>query len=188
MLMKKSLTFNAKLLIVMLFSFFTFSVSATSAEELSNEAQQSLDKLLESSPVAKNLAATAKGVLVFPDVLKAGLIIGGQYGEGVLTVDGKVDSFYNTVAASYGLQAGAQEFGYAMFFMSDKSLEYLKSSSGWEVGVGPSIVVVDKGAATSLTTTTTEDDILVFFFDQKGLMAGLGVQGSKITKFTPDDK
>lgn len=188
MLMKKSLTFNAKLLIVMLLSLFTFSASATSAEELTNEAQQSLDKLIETSPVAKNLAVTAKGVLVFPDVLKAGLIIGGQYGEGALTIDGKVDGFYNTVAASYGLQAGAQAFGYAMFFMNEKSLAYLKSSSGWEVGVGPNIVVVDKGAATSLTTTTTEDDIYVFFFDQKGLMAGLGVQGSKITEFTPDDK
>ncbi len=125
-------------------------------------------------------------MLVFPDVLKAGLIVGGQYGKGALRVDGKTSAYYNTVAASYGLQAGAQSFGYAMFFMTDEALEYLNKSSGWEVGVGPSVVVVDEGVARSLTTTTAKEDVYVFFFDQSGLMAGLGIQGSKITKINPD--
>jgi lipid-binding SYLF domain-containing protein len=89
------------------------------------------------------------------------------------------------VAASYGLQAGVQSFGYAMFFMTDSALNNLENSEGFEVGVGPSIVVVDAGMAKSLTTTTARDDVYAFIFGQQGLMAGLGLQGSKITKFNP---
>jgi lipid-binding SYLF domain-containing protein len=119
-------------------------------------------------------------------VVKGGLIVGGQYGVGALREGRKTFGYYKTVAASYGLQAGAQKFGYAMFFMTDSALQHLKKSSGWEVGVGPSIVLVDEGVARSLTTTTAKDDIYAFFFDQKGLMAGLGLQGSKISSITPD--
>ncbi len=78
--------------------------------------------------------------------------------------------FYNTVEGSFGLQAGVQEYGYARFFMDDEAFEYLQKSDGWEIGVGPSITVVDEGLAGSLTTTTGKDDIYAFFFDQKGLM------------------
>ena len=113
-------------------------------------------------------------------------MIGGQYGEGALLIKGKTAGYYKTVAASYGLQAGAQSFGYAMLLMTDEALNYLEKSSGWELGVGPSIVVVDAGKAKSLTTTTAKDDIYAFFFGQEGLMAGLGIQGSKITKIDPD--
>ena len=125
-------------------------------------------------------------MLIFPSVIKAGLVIGGQYGEGALLVNGKTAGYYNTVAPSYGLQAGAQTFGYAMFLMTDEALEYLQKSSGWEIGVGPSLVLVDSGKAKSLTTSTAQDDIYAFFFGQKGLMGGLGLQGSKITKSDPD--
>jgi len=89
---------------------------------------------------------------------------------------------YNSVAASYGFQAGIQKFGYAMFFMSDSAMKYLDKSDGWEIGTGPSIVIVDVGAAGSLTTTTAKSDIYAFFFSQKGLMAGIGLQGTKITR------
>jgi lipid-binding SYLF domain-containing protein len=101
-------------------------------------------------------------------------------------VGGKTVGYYNTVAASYGLQAGAQSFGYAMFFMTDEALDYLKSSDGWEVGIGPSVVVVDEGVARTLTTTTGKDNIYAFIFNQEGLMAGLGIQGSKISNITPE--
>jgi len=109
-----------------------------------------------------------------------------QYCEGALLVKIETVVYYNTVAASYGLQAGSQSFDYAMFLMTDEAFQYLQKSSGWEIGVSPSIVVVDKGAAKSLTTSTAKDDIYAFFFGQKGLMAGLGLQGSKITKIDPD--
>jgi lipid-binding SYLF domain-containing protein len=100
----------------------------------------------------------------------------------VFRVHGKTTGYYNTAAASFGLQAGAQSFGYALFFMTDSALKYLHESKGWELGSGLSIVVVDAGFARSLSTTTAKSDIYAFFFDQKGLMAGIGIQGSKITK------
>jgi lipid-binding SYLF domain-containing protein len=90
--------------------------------------------------------------------------------------------YYNSVAASYGLQAGVQSFGYVLFFMTNSAVDYLNRSGGWEIGVGPSIVVVDEGVARSLTSTTLKSDVYAFIFDQKGLMAGIGLQGSKITR------
>jgi lipid-binding SYLF domain-containing protein len=158
---------------------------AADAKEIEAEARDALTRLYEANPAAKELSTTAKAVLVFPDVLKAGLIIGGQGGDGVLFVDGKAVSYYNIAAASYGLQAGAQTFAYAMFLMTDAAQEYLDSSDGWEVGIGPSLVVVDEGIAKTLTTTTAKDDVYAFIFGQKGMMAGLGLQGSKITEIDP---
>lgn len=158
------------------------NATAASAEQIDRKATAALRSLLQSNPVAEMLAGKAKAVLIFPSILKAGFMFGGQYGEGALRVDGKTVGYYNTVAASYGLQAGGQEFGYVMFLMNDEALRYLSSSKGWEVGVGPTIVVVEAGAANTFTTTTAKDDVYAFIFDQKGLMGGLGVQGSKITK------
>jgi lipid-binding SYLF domain-containing protein len=95
-----------------------------------------------------------------------------------------VAGYYNSLAGSYGLQAGVQTFGYALFFMNEAALAYLDKSDGWEIGVGPSIVVVDEGVGKSLTSTTITHDVYAFIFDQKGLMAGLGIQGSKISKIS----
>lgn len=174
----------ATLLVTLLLSVSI--AGAETAAEIDRDVESAFKKLYAASPVAVELSKVAKGVLIFPDVIKAGLVIGGQYGTGALIENGKTVGYYNTAAASYGLQAGAQSFGYAMFFMTDDALAYLKKSSGWEVGVGPSVVVVDAGLASSLTTTTAKEDIYAFFFGQKGLMAGLGIQGSKITKIEPD--
>ena len=145
------------------------------------DAKAALNKLYEGEPAAKLIGEKAKAALVFPNI-SGGFIVGAQYGEGALLVNGQVVAHYNSVAASYGLQAGVQAFGYAMFLMTDNALQYLHKSDGWELGVGPSIVIVDKGKAKSLTTTNLQDDVYAFIFDQKGLMAGLGLQGSKITK------
>jgi len=158
---------------------------ADSAAEIDKEVKQGLEKLYANSPEAKELSSVAKAILVFPDVLKAGLLVGAQYGEGALLENGKTVGYYNTVAASYGLQAGVQSFGYALFLMTDEVLEYLENSSGWEIGVGPSVVIVDKGVAKSLTTTAKEN-IYAFFFGQEGLMVGLGLQGSKISPIKPE--
>lgn len=158
---------------------------AADAVAIERDSKNALAKLYETTPAAKTLGDKAKAVLVFPSILKAGLIIGGQGGNGVLFVDGKTVAYYNISAASYGLQAGVQEFGYAMFLMTDAARTYMEKSEGWEVGVGPTIVVMDEGAAKSLTTTTLKDDVYAFIFSQKGIMAGIGIQGSKITKFNP---
>jgi len=155
---------------------------AASAAELNWEAAAALKLLYEGTPAAKELGVKAKGILVFPSIIKAGFIVGGQYGEGALRKRDKTVAYYNTVAASYGLQAGAQAFGYALFFMTDSALKYLDKSGGWEIGTGPSIVIVDEGKAGALTTTTAQADVYAFFFNQQGLMGGLGLQGSKISK------
>jgi lipid-binding SYLF domain-containing protein len=157
----------------------------TEAAKLAQESQVALQQLYASVPLAKALGPTAQAILVFPKVTKAGLGIGGQYGEGTLLKKGTADAYYKTTGASVGLQAGGQTYGYAMFFMSQKSLDEFVNASGFEVGVGPSIVVVDEGMGKSTTTTTLKGDIYAFIFGQKGLMAGLGIQGNKITKITP---
>ena len=155
---------------------------AASAAEIDHKVDAALKALYIKSQPARALSEKAVGILVFPAIAKAGFIVGGQYGQGALRKDGQTAGYYSTVAASYGLQAGLQKFGYALFFMSDSAMNYLDKSDGWELGTGPNIVVVDVGAAGSLSTTTAKSDIYAFFFSQKGLMAGLGLQGSKITK------
>jgi len=159
-----------------------------SAEDINADVKKALEDLYKKSSTAKALGEKAKGILVFPHIVKAGFIIGGQYGEGALLVQGsapgayKVVGYYNTIQASWGLQAGAQKYGYALFFMKDSAMEYIDKSGGWELGTGPTITIVDIGAAASLSTTTLQSDINAFFFDQAGLMAGIGLQGTKITK------
>jgi len=165
---------------------FSGPAFASKAAQIDREVDAALQKLYSDVPAAKELAKVAKGILVFPSVIKAGFIFAGQYGDGALRKEDKTVGYYRTLAASYGLQAGAQSFGYAMFFIKESALKYLNSSKGWEIGVGPSIVVVDQGFARSLTTTTAKEDIYIFFFGQKGLMAGIGIQGAKITRINPD--
>lgn len=155
------------------------------AAQIDREADAALKKLLEDTPEAEMFRKDAKGILIFPSIVKGGFIIGAHYGKGALKKGGATVGYYSSLAASYGLQAGIQSFGYILFFMNDKSLEYLDNSEGWEIGVGPSIVVMDKGAGKSLTTTTGRSDVYAFIFSQQGLMAGLGLQGSKITKIEP---
>jgi lipid-binding SYLF domain-containing protein len=115
-------------------------------------------------------------------VTKAGLVVGGQYGEGALIQHGKAIAHYNTAGASYGLQAGIQKYSYAMFFMDPTALKQLDKADGFEIGVGPSVVVVDEGMGKNATTTTMKKDIYAFVFGQKGVMLALGLQGNKISK------
>jgi len=158
---------------------------AASAAAIDRDADATLRTLYETTPAARALAEKAKGILVFPNLVKGGFVVGAQYGDGALLKGGRTVGYYNILAASYGLQAGLQSFAYAMLFMTDSALNYLENSAGFEVGVGPSIVVVDAGMARTLTTTTAQDDVYAFIFGQQGLMAGAGLQGSKITKISP---
>lgn len=146
------------------------------------EARTALNQLTASNEAAAKLAKEAVGVLVFPSVTKAGFMVGGYRGDGVLLKNDQVSGRYRTTGASYGFQAGVQKYGYALFFMSDRALRYADETQGWEVGVGPSVVIVDEGKAKTLTSTTVRDDVYAFVFDQKGLMAGMGLQGSKISR------
>ena len=152
------------------------------ADEIDDDAAAALRSLYDGSPAARVLGEKAAGILVFPNIVKAGFLFGAQFGEGTLFRGGRKVANYRSVAGSYGFQAGVQTFGYAMFLMTPADVEYLDKSGDWEVGVGPSLVVVDAGVARNLTTTTIQSDIYAFVFDQKGLMAGVGIQGSKITR------
>jgi lipid-binding SYLF domain-containing protein len=155
---------------------------AGSAAEIDRDVTAALANLYASTPGARQLGRQAKAVLVFPHIAKAGFLLGAQYGEGALRKGNKTLGYYNSAAASYGLQAGVQRFGYALFLMSDSAVRYLDTSGGFELGSGPSLVILDAGAAKALTTTTLQKDMYAVFFDQKGLMAGLGLQGSKISR------
>ncbi|WP_034639323.1 lipid-binding SYLF domain-containing protein [Chitinilyticum aquatile] len=171
---------------VLLFVLGLFPLAAHAAgpskAELEKTSKAALQTLLATTPAAKSLNAQAVAVLVFPAVKKGGVMVGGQYGEGVLWRNGKASAYYSTAGASYGMQIGVQKYGYAMFFMNETALQALDAAQGFEVGVGPSVVLVDEGMARQKTTTTMKDDIYAFIFSQKGLMAGLGLQGNKLTR------
>ena len=182
--MLRSIRFLIPTLAVVATLFAGTSVRAADpAVGVEADAQAALAKLYSDSADAKALADQAVAILVFPNIVKAGFMVGAQYGAGVLLDNkGAVLGHYNSLAGSYGFQAGVQAYGYALFLMNQKAIDYLNRSDGWEIGIGPSIVILDKGKGKSLTTTTLKDDVYAFIFDQKGLMAGAGIQGSKITK------
>jgi lipid-binding SYLF domain-containing protein len=180
---RRAILFSALLLFGA--TIWSSRASAATAQEIASDASHALSQLEQTEPKARDLASKAVAVLVFPSIVKAGLIVGGQTGNGALFEKDKVKAYYNISAVSFGLQAGAQAFGYALFFMNEKALSYLDRSGGWALGAGPSVVVVDKGAAVGFTTTTLTQDVYAIPFGQKGLMAGVGLEGSKITRIHP---
>ena len=186
--MKPLSTFAALLAAVVLFvnvPTVAQEKGKTAAAELTADSERALAALVAKVPLAKSLQPKATAILVFPSVKKAGLGIGGQYGEGTLLKGDKAAAFYKTTGASMGLQAGAQQYGYALFLMNQGAVAQLDVAKGFEVGVGPSYVLIDEGKGKSTTTTTIDKDIYAFIFSQGGLMAGLGIQGNKVTKITP---
>ncbi|MBY0577878.1 MAG: twin-arginine translocation pathway signal protein [Burkholderiales bacterium] len=156
--------------------------NAATAEDLNKDAAQALQTLYKSQPVAEDLAKKARGILVFPKIIKAGLVFGGSYGEGVLYKGSHVAGYYNSVSASWGWQAGAQSYSYVLFLMSNKAAKYLNKSNGWEIGTGPTVVVANEGVAKNLSTSSLKDDAYAFIFDQQGLMASLSIEGTKISR------
>lgn len=163
------------------------TVSAAPAQaadrgKLEREATAVMSKLYQKYPEAKKLEHKAHAILVFPEVYKAGLMIGGETGDGVMRVKGKTVAYYNTSGVSYGLQAGAQKYGYALFIMTPSALKSIESTEGFEIGTGPSVVVMDDAMAKKTSTTTINKDIYAYIFNQKGLMAGLGIQGNKLSR------
>lgn len=153
-----------------------------STATLNRDANQALQLLIQTNPIAERLSHSAKAVLIFPNIVKAGLIFGGAYGEGQLQHGSKVDGYYNSFTGSWGLQAGAQSYGYVVFLMTDKAVRYIHRTAGWEIGVGPTVVVVNEGIAKNLSSSTLKDNAYAFIFDQQGLMAGVSIEGTKITR------
>ena len=156
--------------------------TAATAENLDRDSKQALQTLYKTEPVAKTLSQSAKGILVFPNMIKAGLVFGGSYGEGVLLKGSQVIDYYNSVAGSWGLQIGAQSYGYAVFLMTDDAVSYIEKTKGWEIGVGPTVVVVDAGVARNISSSSLKNDAYAFIFSQQGLMAGVSIEGTKISQ------
>jgi lipid-binding SYLF domain-containing protein len=179
----KTMKLNKYTLLGLILAVVTLLVTGTaSADDLTSQSRAALRQLVAQNPAAAKAKSKAAAVLVFPDVVKAGFIFGAEGGKGILFVNGQPQGRYRTVAASYGLQAGVQKYGYALFLMNQKAVNWVNNTRGWEIGTGPSVVIIDKGMARSLTTDTLHSGIYAFTFDQQGLMAGLGLQGSKIMR------
>lgn len=155
---------------------------AATAEDLHKDSNQALQALYKTNPIAEQISHRAKAILIFPNIVKAGLVFGGAYGEGELLEGSKVGGYYNSVTGSWGFQAGAQSYGYVVFLVTNKAVRYIHESHGWEIGVGPTVVAVDQGVAKNLSTSTLKDDAYAFIFDQQGLMAGVSLEGTKISR------
>lgn len=155
---------------------------AATTEDINKDSDQALQLLYKTNPIAVTISKKARAVLVFPNIVKAGLVFGAAYGEGELKRGPKIDGYYNSFTGSWGLQAGAQSYGYAVFLMTKKAESYINRSAGWEIGVGPTVVVVNEGVAKNLSSSTMKDDAYAFIFDQQGLMIGISIEGTKITR------
>jgi lipid-binding SYLF domain-containing protein len=155
---------------------------AKTAGEINASVNASLDRFYKQVKGGKELAGKAKGVLVLPGVVKAGLIVGGEYGEGALRVGGKTVSYYNLAAGSVGFQVGGEAKDIIMMFMTDAALKQFQASKGWEVGVDGNVALVNIGGGERVDFTKLNDPIIAFVFDVKGLMADISLKGAKLTK------
>jgi lipid-binding SYLF domain-containing protein len=162
------------------------AMADSDASQISRDAASALRRLDTTDHRAVTLGQKAAGILVFPKIVKAGFIFGGQGGKGVLTEHHHTRGYYSIAAASFGLQAGVEWFSYALFFMDPQALQYLDKSDGWAVGSDPNVVVIDKGAGASFDSTTLSHKVVAIPFGQNGLMVGLALQGSKITTYNPN--
>ncbi len=159
-----------------------FQAGAATAEDLDNDSRQAAQALYLAEPLARSLSSSAKAILVFPNIVKAGLVFGGSYGEGQLRRGTTVVDYHNSVTASLGLQIGAQSYGYAVFLMTDEAVRYLEETKGLEIGVGLTVVVVDEGLAKNLSSSSLKHVAYAFIFSQHGLMAGDNIEGTKISR------
>jgi len=174
------MTMRSMMLCLWLALFGTFA-HAASKEELDAEVREAVNNFYQHTSAGKELAARASGMLVFPNVLKAGVGIGGEYGEGALLVGGKTSAYYNIAAASIGFQLGAQARSQIVLFMTPGALSKFRSSKGWKAGVDGSVALATLGAGGSIDSETAKKPIIGFIFSNKGLMYNLTFEGSKIS-------
>ena len=158
------------------------TAQAASAAKIDRQVQEALEVFKEEIKGADALLGRAVGVLVFPSIKKAGIGIGGEYGEGALLAGGKTAAYYSTAAASIGFQLGAQARTQILLFMEQRALDSFKDSEGWEAGVDGSVAVITLGAGGAFDTTATNEPIIAFIFNNKGLMYNLSLEGSKFTE------
>jgi len=165
---------------------FAEPAEAAGRSVIDYDSRVALQRLRALDPGTRALAARAIAILMFPNIIKGGFIVAGQYGEGALMQHGKTTGYFSIAAGSLGLQAGGEAFSYALLFFRRSALDYLNRNNGWTIGTGPNIVVLDTGGAASVTNLTVTQDVVAIPFGLKGLMAGINLEGSKITRITPE--
>ena len=181
--MSRSLYFLVKpFILFLLAAVWSGTAAAESAAETDAKANQAIERLYKESSAANELGAKASGILIFPDITKAGLIVGGEYGEGVLRVSGVPQGYYSSTSGSIGLQIGVSSRSLVFMFMTEEALKKFTDSDGWEAGVDADVTVVDTGATGSYDTTSVKDPVIAFNFGEEGLMAGVSVEGTKVSK------
>lgn len=158
------------------------AVQAASDEEINALSDQAIERLYTESSAAKQLGAKAAGMLIFPDITKGGFIVGGEYGEGVLRIDNRTVGYYQSASGSIGLQIGVSSRSLVIMFLAEEALEKFKNSSGWEAGVDADVTAIDIGATGAIDSTTLKKPVVAFNFGESGLMAGISVEGTKVTK------
>jgi lipid-binding SYLF domain-containing protein len=169
--------------VTFVFSLFLAEVSmAKTAKEIDSEANEALKLFSKHVKGAKEFLNAAKGVVVIPNIVKAGLGVGGQYGEGALRIGGKTVAYYSLAAGSVGVQIGAQKTNLVLVFRQDEALKKFRAGSGWKAGVDGSVALIDTGAGKSLDTMNVNDPIVAFLFGQQGLMVSATIEGAKFTK------
>ncbi|MBQ0784245.1 MAG: hypothetical protein KBT66_08445 [Amphritea sp.] len=169
------------LLFLSLIIFSPDHSQAASAQEINAKVNQALKEFYRHSSAGKELAQKAAAVLIFPDVIKAGIGIGGEYGEGALREGGKTTAYYNVASASIGFQLGAQLKSEILLFMTEEALRKFRNSDGWEAGVDGSVALATLGAGGEIDSNTIQQPIIGFIFSNKGLMYNLSIEGSKIS-------
>ncbi|MFO1050260.1 MAG: YSC84-related protein [Geminicoccaceae bacterium] len=161
------------------------SSGGSTKSDLTARSEAALNDLYAKNPATKQLGEKAKAILVFPDILKAGLVIGGQGGNGTMFQNGKAVGFYNIAGGSFGFQAGVQEFSQAYFFNTEEALKTFRDTKGFQAGVGATAVAADFGANAALTSSTMQKPVVVATWGQAGIMAGATIEGAKITEINP---
>ena len=186
--MKKMKSFSGRLVCVMaclvlVLGFLLAKPSyAKTAKEINAEVNSALKLFSQHVKGGKEFLEAARGVLVIPNIVKAGLGVGGEYGEGAMRIGGKTVEYYSIAAGSVGFQIGAQKTNLILVFMQEEAIKKFRTSSGWKAGVDGSVAFIDVGAGKSLDTVNVKDPIVAFLFGQRGLMANATIEGAKFTK------
>jgi len=173
------------IVVTMMLSFAAVSVQAETPQEIEASVSDCLGRFQAVIKDGREMLAMAKGVLVMPSMVKAGLIVGGEYGEGALRVGGKTESYYNLASGSIGLQIGGQANDFVILFMTDEALKKFQDSKGWEIGVDGNVALPNFGGGKRVDLIRMSDPIIIFVFDVKGLMADISLKGAKFSKIIP---
>lgn len=159
---------------------------ANSAREIDVQADAALSEFRRTVKGADEYLAAARGVLVIPEVKKVGLVVGGQWGEGALRIDGKTADYYKMSAASIGFQAGVQQANYVFIFLTGEALKDFRTGKGWDAGIDTGVTLIDESIGVSVDTLKAKSSVVAFIFGKEGLMGGYSLKGQKLSRFVPE--